>query len=65
MKTVSLNAEEFPGRIAHADAFRYFLKEMHARQYGPDEMIQAWNFFLAGWKAKAVQWQNITGKHRR
>jgi hypothetical protein len=54
MKTLPIT-EEFPGRTAHGDAWRYFLKEMHGKSYGPDEMIHVWEWFLAGWRAKGKQ----------
>lgn len=63
MKALPFNNEEFPGRTAHGDAWRDFLKEMHARQYGPEEMIEAWMWFVSGWKAKGKQRIDIrTGK---
>lgn len=39
----------------YTKAFDLFVQEMHGRQYGEDETEQAWQFFLAGWKAAVYE----------
>ena len=51
-----------PNTVRHGEAWRYFSIEMRGKLYGEDETRQAWDFFLAGWLAKAKQQDKLRGK---
>jgi hypothetical protein len=50
-----MDKNSFPGSTMHGEAWRRFANEMHGKSDGPEEQRNAWDWFLAGWKAKSAQ----------
>lgn len=56
--------EPQPESQLHGEAWRRFCSHMASRQYGTEELRDAWLFFLDGWKAKAAQQEEIRKRMR-
>ena len=52
---IALTKEECIGAQTYGEAYRLFTRTMLGKQYGREETLDAWLWFLAGWKAKCDQ----------
>lgn len=62
-----VNKADFPGSILHGDAWRYFVR-MHnvhgsaVQGEHREKTLDRWNWFLAGWKSKCEQHNDLRRK---